>query len=248
MASCASQESESRFVFYPFLDNYITDMFIVFWDLEPNTPHAGSGSEVRMTVPFDRPGDDDTVRRFDALLLRQPELAEAIAFYRRTLPTQRVAGSAVVPFRFDPQAAQRKLDAGIPLLVDEDLPFDPQALVALFGMLCRIAEAADLANSDNVLHLPEDIIGGSGLGRAAAKIRQAAEQGGLDFRALVRAVAANTTTEVARITGQHGIDTELSTMLVQNTLKPTLRGVGRHLEQPGRSGRLGQGALSHLWE
>ncbi len=95
------------------------------------------------------PQTEAVLKRLDALAECAPDLAEPIAFYRAVLPALRSAQATVEPFTLMPEAAQRKLESGLPLLVGEDLPLDAEATRDLFLRLCRITESIDVSSNGN---------------------------------------------------------------------------------------------------
>lgn len=95
------------------------------------------------------PQTEAVSKRLDALAERAPDLAEPIAFYRAVLPALRAAEATVEPFTLTPEAAQRKLESGLPLLVGEDLPLDAEATRDLFLRLCRITESLNVSSNGN---------------------------------------------------------------------------------------------------
>ncbi|HLF03009.1 MAG TPA: formate dehydrogenase accessory protein FdhE [Anaerolineales bacterium] len=82
------------------------------------------------------------LKRLDELaaMRNAPDLAGPVAFYRAALPLLREAQAGIEPFTLDAETAQHKLASGLPLLIGEDLPLDPDATRDLFLRLCRIAE------------------------------------------------------------------------------------------------------------
>ena len=86
------------------------------------------------------PQIEAVLKRLDTLAASAPDLSEPIAFYRAVLPALREAQADVESFTLAPEVAQRKFEAGLPLLVGEELPVDAEATRALFLRLCRLAE------------------------------------------------------------------------------------------------------------
>lgn len=171
-----------------------------------------------------------------------PELAEPIAFYRATLPLLRQAQAAVEPFSLPAEMARHKLAAGIPLLLSEDLPFDPDATRDLFIQLCRVVEEVGLptaakqkrggwslpfgSKKPDPAQLLEQAHNGNEAAlrtAAAAQIRQAVEQKQLDLLLVWSALAAGDLRSVELAAREHQLDGELLRSLAQNSLKPALR-------------------------
>ena len=63
-------------------------------------------------------------KRMDTLVTQQPALSEMSQFYRAALPVVWAAQQRVEPFMLAPAVVHQKLQAGVPLLVGEELPLD----------------------------------------------------------------------------------------------------------------------------
>ncbi|MBI1879965.1 MAG: formate dehydrogenase accessory protein FdhE [Chloroflexi bacterium] len=180
--------------------------------------------------------------RLDTLAERMPELAEPIAFYRAALPLLRQAQATVEPFSLPTKMARHKLAAGIPLLLGEDLPLDPDATRDLFIGLCRVVEEVGLpgptsrkrggwsfafgSKKPDPMQLLEQVHNGNEAAlraAAAAQIRQAVEQKQLDLLLVWSALAAGDLRSVELAARDHHLEAELLRMLAQNSLKPALR-------------------------
>ncbi len=199
--------------------------------------------------PKTDPQTEAVLKRLDDLAKRLPDLAEPAAFYRTALPALRAAQKNVEPFTLAAEAATRKLETGLPLLVGEDLPLDVEATRALFLRLCRIAETA---SPDGVakpktgwglrfakrgqpasLKLMERAQNGDGAAlraAAAGQIRRAVEgRDGtgdhplLDLPAVWAALAVGDWRRLELIAAGLQLDPELLRLLAQNSLKPALR-------------------------
>ena len=138
------------------------------------------------------------LRRLNAVAAQNPELAEAINFYRDTLPLLREAQNNVEPFALDDETIQNKINSGVPLLVSEDLPLDVEAARELFLKICLVVEKASLPVNDDknkkfslfsrgkpdAAKMMEHVAAGSGAAlrsAAAQQIRQAVEKDQLDL-------------------------------------------------------------------
>src|SRR5262245_6566086 len=88
------------------------------------------------------------LKRLDALTTQQPHLAEMLHFYRAVLPLLQTTQHTVEPFTIDAVAAQHKLQAGIPLLMNEALPLEETKLERLFVRLCQVVEKLGAAKGD----------------------------------------------------------------------------------------------------
>jgi ribosomal protein S27AE len=188
------------------------------------------------------------LKRLDALAERAPDLAEPIAFYRAVLPALRAAQATVEAFTLTPEAAQRKLESGLPLLVGEDLPLDAETTRDLFLHLCRMTESLNASSNGNgkstrkrnrsgwpffargrpdSLALMEQAPAGNGDGAAlraaAAQIRRAVEENELDLPAVWAALAMGDWGRLELAATGLRLDSELLRLLAHNSLKPALR-------------------------
>lgn len=176
------------------------------------------------------------IKQLDTLAANAPDLAGPIAYCRAVLPLLRQAQAEIEPFSLDPGSASAKLDAGLPLLVGEELPLDAESTRALFLRLCRAAETLDsaahgrlgrLAESFAALGRPRD--GQGGPQRAAARIRRlvesTAEAGAhpmLDLQNVWAALAGGDWQPVELMAQELQLDAGLLRLLAQNSLKPAL--------------------------
>ncbi len=149
--------------------------------------------------------------RLAVLAEAHPQLADVFAFYRGAWPVLQAAQAAVPALPFDEQAARLSLQSGRPLLVDWELPFDPQGLRALFLDLCRVVETLPQAEA----------------GRA---IRIAVEQDMLDPCSLCIALAAGKAEAIEEAAVGLALDAGLLRLLAQNSLRPALRVWSRTLQ------------------
>ena len=151
-------------------------------------------------------------RRFDALRQQAPELAEAIGFYAGLVPLLRAAQAGVEPLVFERADVQRKLAAGLPLLVGEALPLDGVATGRLIARLCQLIETNSRTD-------PE-----ASLRRAAARaIRQACQRGQLDLPALCEAAAIGAGPQIELAAARLSLDAGLLQVLLRYSLRPVLR-------------------------
>ena len=178
-------------------------------------------------------------KRLDTLVERRPELVEPITFYRAMLPLLRQAQLIIEPFSLTTETARHKIAAGLPLLIDEDLPLDPVATRDLFIRLCRIVEAMGSPSSQNrgvasffsrgrtnsaqLLGRARNGDEGALQAMAARQIRNAVEQNQLDLLAVWSVLAAGDARSVELIAHEFKLDAKLLRMLAQNSLKPALR-------------------------
>lgn len=179
------------------------------------------------------------LKRLDGLVERAPELGEPAAFYRAALPALHEAQAGVVPLALNPGMTQRKLAAGLPLLIDEDLPLDPDAIRALWLRLCQIVKsvgspAAARPRAVSLFERGRSVAFTSidqvnhGSGRApradaAAMIQQVVERNELNTFAVVSALAAGEWWHSELMAADLALDADLLRILAQNSLKPTLR-------------------------
>ncbi len=189
------------------------------------------------------------LKRLNVLAERAPDLAEPAAFYRAVLlalhEAQDEAQAKIPPVTLDREAAQRKLESGLPLLVGEDLPLDVEATRDLFLRLCRIAESASpdgetgkpgrrfshflrgLLRADrSAQSVPAQARDGDGTAQrsaAAAQIRGAVERNELDLLPVWEALALGDGRRVERVAAGLRLDAGLLRLLAENSLKPSLR-------------------------
>jgi FdhE protein len=183
---------------------------------------------------------DATASRLNDLVARRPELAEAAAFYRATIPLLRQAQHTVPPLALDPAIGRQKIAAGRPMLIGEELPLDAEATSALFLRLSRIVEesAGDGAAgqrpgrslfrraSAGAQERSDHAATSEGASRragAARHIRQAVEQGRLDLPAVWAALASGDSRGLEDIAARLALDPGLLRVLAENSLMPALR-------------------------
>ncbi len=157
-------------------------------------------------------------KRLDALADEGPELAQAAAIYRAILPRVRaaqVAQAATPTPGLDPETAHRKLKAGLPILVGEELAFDGESAAQLLVDLCRAVELAS---------------GAEARPSAGAKIHRAVKRGELDLAAVWEALAAGDDARLQRLAASANIDFALLRLLGQNALQPALRAFAERLD------------------
>jgi FdhE protein len=181
-------------------------------------------------------------KRLDRLAAQKPELAEPIAFYRAALPLLQAAQTDIEPFSLPAHVAQQKIDAGLPVLLGEALPLDPDATQALFIRLCQIMEEIGLPaakkrngwpfqfmrrdQSPDPAQLLEQAHAGNGAAlraTAAGQIRRAVEQDQLDLMAIWSALAAGDLQMIDRAARELKVDSELLRTTAQNSLKPAFQ-------------------------
>ncbi|MCW1968768.1 MAG: formate dehydrogenase accessory protein FdhE [Anaerolineae bacterium] len=189
------------------------------------------------------------VRRIDLLAKRGPQAAEIAEFYRGCIPILRVATQAIEPLDIDLAYAEAKLAAGMPVLVDEDLPLDIDAYAALFVQLCEVIEnlkspaaftAAPAAGSvgksllsglfkrgkpdvAKVMTHIENSDANALRRMAAGQLRQVVKQGKLDLGEAYGAILSGDRDALTAMAHAHQLDMGLLTMLAQNSLRPAFR-------------------------
>jgi FdhE protein len=192
-------------------------------------------------------GVNATLHELDGLAEQTPELAEAAAFYRAALPLLGQYRQTVSPFHMEQPAAERKLAAGLPLLVGEDLPFDSQAARALFLKLCKIVESAPASGKsvpgDGALRSgrlfdafplwkrAQDGDGSSLRAAAARQIRQAVEHSDLDLPAVWAMLAVGDGRRLELTAAGLKLDAELLRALAQYSLKPAFQACAQGLQE-----------------
>lgn len=182
-------------------------------------------------------------KRLKTLAERSPELAEPIAFYQAVLPALRAAQADIELIDLAVETARHKLAAGIPLLLGEELPLDPEATRTLFIQLCRIIEEVGAPTSavqkksgwlfrfgsrgqPDPAQLLEQAQDGNEVAlraTAAGQIRRVVEQNQLDLLTVWSALAAGDHRSIELTAHDHKLDAGMLRMLAQNSLKPALR-------------------------
>ncbi len=198
------------------------------------------------------------LKRLADLAQRAPDLAEPIAFYQEALLLLRATQASqgmrrpVYSLNLDRDAIQRKLEAGLPLLVAEDLPLDVDAARDLFLRLARLAEKTGLpghgdarlrgsggaAQSLRSLFSrgKSELTGQAGDGAAArslaaGQIRRAIEQNALDLTTIWEALALGDWRRAELTAESLQLDADLLRVLGENSLKPALRAWARDLQK-----------------
>lgn len=190
---------------------------------------------------------DATLRTLNGLAEQTPELADAVAFYRASLPLLHQYRQTVPPFQVEQQAGQSKLEVGIPLLVGEDLPFDRQAGRALFLNLCRIVESARASGKSlpgngvtrssrsfdafSLWKRAQDGDGRSLRAVAARQIRRAVEHSELDLPAVWAMLAGGDWRRLELTAVGLKLDAELLRALARYSLKPAFQIWAQELQQ-----------------
>lgn len=180
-----------------------------------------------------KPKANTVVKQLDALADRRPDLMGPIAYYRAACPLLYEAQGEVDPFVLPPDVAERKLELGLPILVNEDLPFDVEAGQRLMVRLCRVVEANSnqpdeqmpswlfRRNSSEAVALQTS--NRIGLRAAAKQLRQAIEKDQLDFTPMWLAVAAGDEPQLEVFASSHHLEPQLLQSLGFDCLKPSLR-------------------------
>jgi FdhE protein len=179
------------------------------------------------------------VNRLKRLVEQTPELAELVTFYQAALPLLGQAQANIAPFTLPLETARQKLAAGLPLLLDEDLPLNRDTTGNLFTYLCRIIEDAGqpARSSKNgwgffsrgkpnpATLLEQAKNGGEAVLRAAAasQIRQAVEQKQFDLLPVWNALAGGDPQFIELTARDLKLDAGLLHTLAQTSLKPALR-------------------------
>lgn len=159
--------------------------------------------------------------RLDALAETQPELIEAVRFYRRLIPALRQASARVpaaaasIPDAASARILAAKFAAGVPLLLGEPFNFDPGAARAVLQILLAAIQGAGQTTAENI--------------RAIAA---ALETGALDpLPLLAAASAASAATLHFAAEGQH-LDYRLLDLAIQNALKVFYRAWAEGIQFP----------------
>jgi|GEM_PF-883247 len=180
------------------------------------------------------------MRRLNAVAGQTPELIEAISFYRETLPLLREAQKSVEPLALDDAAIQNKIDSGVPVLVDEDLPIDVEAARELFLKLCLVVEKIGVPVADekkksfslfsrgkpDAAKMATQISEGNGAAlrsAAAQQIRHAVENDQLDLVQVLGALTSGAWSNLQSLIINLKLDSDLLRLIAQHSLRPSFR-------------------------
>ncbi len=180
------------------------------------------------------------MRRLNVVAEQNPELAEAISFYRETLPLLREAQKNVEPFALDDETIKNKIDSGVPLLIGEELPIDPDATRDLFLKLCAVVEKVGAPTTDekkksfslfsrgkpDPAKMTEQVSTGNGAvlrSAAAEQIRRAVERNDLDLVVVWGALASGNWNQTESLIVNLKLDSDLLRVIAQHSLRPSLR-------------------------
>jgi len=180
------------------------------------------------------------MRRLNVVAEHIPDLAEAINFYRETLPLLREAQKNVEPFALDDETIQNKIASGSPLLIGEDLPFDPDATHELFLKLCIVVEKVGVPVADekkksfslfsrgkpDPAKMMEQVSTGNDTAMrsaAAQQIRHAVETNQLDLVQVWSALASGNWNQTESLIINLKLDSDLLRVLAQHSLRPSFR-------------------------
>jgi formate dehydrogenase accessory protein FdhE len=190
------------------------------------------------------PGGDELVQ----LAEKMPELAEAANFYRAAIPLLRRYRQAVPPLPLGRQAVQKKLEAGLPLLVGEELPLDVKATRSLFLDLCKIAESGGKPLSNDrgrrkgvggappfdlfsLWNRAQEGDGRTLRGAAARQIRQTVERQDLDLASVLEMLVNGDGRRLELTAAGLKLDGQLLSTLSRLSLKPAFQLWARELQE-----------------
>lgn len=156
-----------------------------------------------MTGPAQGAPDDPLERALDALARARPELREAAAVYRATLPLLRDSGPIAAPVGLSEKQAREKFARGEPLLRGCALAFDREASREL---MLRLASGLEAAGVDGM-----------------SRVRRALEEDRLIPAELLLHVADRNYPFIARRAEGQLLAPSLLWTLAQHALKPALR-------------------------
>ena len=189
------------------------------------------------------------MRRLTVVADQNPDLVEAISFYRETLPLLREAQKTVEPFLLEAQIVENKIASGNALLISEDLPIDVEATRDLFIKLCLVVEKVGTPalnpkqkgfslfsrgklDAAKVTMQVSDGNGAALRSAAAEQIRRAVEKGDLDLLAVWGALASGTWSNIESLIINLKLDSDLLRIIAQHSLRPSLRAwaIGLHAD------------------
>jgi len=165
---------------------------------------------------------DPLTQRLRQLALTSPALASTARMYETALPLLRDADLDVALIHFTPPQIHKKLQQGIPLLMDVDLDIDVASARELMLKLADALAGSGKKSAGFPFRLPWT--------RPAAddrvevlKIKTAVEENTLDAGYLLSLLAAGAHDAVSAAAAERGLDASLVLALARNTLKPALR-------------------------
>jgi len=165
---------------------------------------------------------DPLTQRLRQLALTSPALASTARMYETVLPLLRDADLDVALIHFTPRQIHKKLQQGIPLLMDVDLDIDVASARELMLKLADALAGYGKKSAGFPFRLPwtrpaaDDHV-------AALKIKTAVEENTLDAGHLLSLIVAGELDAVSAAAAERGLDVGLVLALARNTLKPALR-------------------------
>ena len=147
--------------------------------------------------------------RLDSLEQGEPQLAGPLAFYRKLLPVLRTARPLATPLSLDLAAAQDRLAAGRPLLLDRPVSFAPDPTRAFFRRVCEVIAEFQPSTQE---------------------VSDALENDRLDLPALLASLASGDLERIDLAAETAEVSPMLLRMLLEYTLRPTLRTWAKQFE------------------
>ncbi|MHB8843804.1 MAG: formate dehydrogenase accessory protein FdhE [Nitrospirota bacterium] len=165
---------------------------------------------------------DPLAMRLHAIAQDQPALLGAVTVYSSLLPVLRDAVFDVMPLAIDAPEARAILSRGRPVLAELQAEID---LEAQRDLLIGLAQAVEKAAAWREPRTWRPLRKNETDGRASAAglIRAALEQNRLNVGSLMGHVTASAQQPVTDAALKLGIDADLTWLLLQNSLKPSLR-------------------------
>ncbi len=169
-----------------------------------------------------------------------PGMGEAVDYYMRLVPALHAASARITPPALAPDASQKKINAGIPLLMGEAPGMDPFECRAVFRDICfagsRTAAASQPVQHTSAQGTPDYVFpsqrGRTGYrNQAIRRIIAKVDSGELDPFPLLSAMECGDTRPAAAAAVQLGLDPGLLELMAQNTLKAFLRALRAGLEK-----------------
>lgn len=173
-------------------------------------------------------------RRLDKARANARDLSAAVEFYGALMAALIDEPPAIELPDLDPSALEAKLSAGQPILYGEALGFDADAIRALLVKLCAVTEQFVLRPAQDATkppsgtapkrfpwsRKPDDQSAARAL--AAAQIRQALENGTLDFDALLEQLVLGHDADLVALATRAQLDANLLITLARFAMRPTL--------------------------
>ncbi len=167
---------------------------------------------------------ETALARLQALAEENPRMAWAVQYYRFLIPALASAGSCLPELHIPPEILQKKLGAGQPVLVGEELDIHPEDSRVIFLSVSQATGAA-IRSAIDPTRPPDDRL------QSLQKITSHVANGSLDLVALLSTADYKRATLVSGLSNQYGLDDDLLVLLARNSLKVYLHAWREDLER-----------------